>query len=322
MSKIILCLIVMLCQTLYSTSNHKGISHTRAHAPIGVMGDHTHDAASNMVSYRWMSMSMSDLSADNKSITPGSLAGRYMMAPKKMKMNMHMLGLMRGLSHKITIMSMLSYQEKRMTSVKTMTGDLMSMHSNGISDLHLSGLFLLKKTHTQTALMQLGLTLPIGSISKKNEMGAVMPYGMQLGSGTPDLILSSTTSLTYDRASLGGQVGTRIRLGQNRHHYRLGHQVHLSAWTAVDILPFMSLSLRLLFTQSGHIQGKDTRMTTHSPAADPTVSRHHTSASIGSNIMIRSTRIALEYTMPIQQSISGIGLQKSAQFTIGAQQSF
>ena len=71
-------------------------SGSSSHAPISVMGDHTHKAGEWMVSYRYMRMAM-DGNLDgsdhvsSRDIT-GTMAnpGDYMVAPLTMDMDMHM----------------------------------------------------------------------------------------------------------------------------------------------------------------------------------------------------------------------------------------
>ena len=69
-----------------------------AHAPIGVMGDHTHGAGEWMLSYRYARMHMDGNRDGTDRLGLGEILlpapGTYMAAPTEMDMQMHMFGLM------------------------------------------------------------------------------------------------------------------------------------------------------------------------------------------------------------------------------------
>ena len=52
-----------------------------AHAPISVMGDHTHRQGEWMFSYRYMHMTMSGLQQGSHSVSTDAVLQDFMMAP-------------------------------------------------------------------------------------------------------------------------------------------------------------------------------------------------------------------------------------------------
>jgi len=71
--------------------------HTRpdSHAPIGVMGDHTHKKGEFMFSYRYMLMGMDGMLDGSDDISNAEIMNRgYAVTPTEMTMQMHMLGAM------------------------------------------------------------------------------------------------------------------------------------------------------------------------------------------------------------------------------------
>lgn len=106
---------VLLCATVFSTGvyAHEAGPTPDSHAPMGVMGDHTHNAGEWMFSYRFMNMSMKDNKKGRDSISPEQIvstvsspfAGQPMqpqtlrVVPLEMTTQMHMLGLMLSLIH-------------------------------------------------------------------------------------------------------------------------------------------------------------------------------------------------------------------------------
>ena len=74
-------------------------------------------------------------------------------------------------------------------------GTFFSTHSQGWGDTQLMALYRLQENERQRLHLQLGLSLPTGSITEKDYLPAMMgwekrvlPAAMQLGSGTVDLI--------------------------------------------------------------------------------------------------------------------------------------
>ncbi|GAF93076.1 unnamed protein product, partial [marine sediment metagenome] len=61
-----------------------GGAHADDHAPIGVMGDHTHDAGEWMVSYRYMRMRMDGNRDNDDRVSATSVLRDYPVAPTRM----------------------------------------------------------------------------------------------------------------------------------------------------------------------------------------------------------------------------------------------
>jgi len=75
------------------------------HAPIGVMGDHTHEVGEVMFSYRYMVMDMDGLIDGSDSISRADVfAEGFAVTPTEMTMEMHMFGLMYAWSDELTLM--------------------------------------------------------------------------------------------------------------------------------------------------------------------------------------------------------------------------
>ena len=92
------------------------------HAPISVMGDHTHHRGEWMFSYKFMNMNMEGLQQGQDNIKSSEVFNSYMVAPKKMTMQMHMLGVMYAPTEKLTLMAMTSVLDNEMDA-STKMGD-------------------------------------------------------------------------------------------------------------------------------------------------------------------------------------------------------
>tara|TARA_Y100001970_G_scaffold258205_1_gene337844 strand:- start:21692 stop:22669 length:978 start_codon:yes stop_codon:yes gene_type:complete len=325
MKKIILIsLLIGLSTCIFADNLSK--SRVDSHGPISLMADHNHNKNEIMTSYRFMSMAMDGNIQGNNDITTTAITGgSYMMAPETMSMSMHMIGMMYGLSNHTTLMIMTNYQEKEMSMINR-TNKTSSSKTNGLSDLKLSALQTILKSEKQSWIANIGLSLPIGSIDEENS-GSRLPYAMQLGSGTTDLMLGTTYIGYTTYLSYGSQIASVIRTGRNKNQYRLGNNLSLSTWIAKAINSNWSLSARLTRSTQSDITGSDTTLTMMSPTTSTNTGNISYTASVGSNIQftkkpLAGARLAFEISKPVLQHAKGIQMKKDYNYTVGYQQLF
>ena len=253
--------------------------HARAHgstgtghddySPLGVMGDHAHQAGDAMFSYRYGIMEMNgNLIGSTPVSTQDIFDEGFTMAPTSMRMEMHMLGAMYAASDSITLMAMLPLKRMEMSSRMPMPNmPNMTMtrkaETSGAGDLKLAGIFPLWAAgdHSRTLRLNAGLSIPTGSI-KETDPGTIMrmAYPMQLGSGTFDLL----PGLTYISEKFGGSWGTQvasvIRLGENGEGYSLGNRFQATTWYSRKLNDMLSVSARIEGATWGNIDGQDAAM--------------------------------------------------------------
>jgi len=145
--------------------------------------------------------------------------------------------------------------------------------SDGVGDISLIGVFRVLDIDHHSVVLNAGLSFPSGSITKKGDTPLPgtenqLPYTMQLGSGTYDVILSagyqgSTGTLESRGVSVLGSIGWgaqifgKIRTGENDRGYRLGDRLLISAWISARpftwVEPFLTLDTQIW----GRIHGND-----------------------------------------------------------------
>jgi len=300
------------------------------HAPIGIMGDHTHGGGEWMLSYRYMFMEMDGNRDGTDSVSLQQVYDSgFMVAPKRMTMEMHMLGMMYAPTDRLTLMGMIPYSHLSM-DLRTMGGQSFTTESDGLGDVRLMGLYLLRSWNRQRIHLNAGLGLPSGSIDERDDTPAgpnqKLPYPMQLGSGTVDLLPGITYLGESDDWSWGGQLQGTIHVGRNNEGYTLGDRVALSAWGARRWCRWMSTSLRLEGQSWGDIDGRDSELNPAMvPTADPSLrGGEEANVYIGANFYGRSGRIkgqrlALEWGMPVYQSLDGPQLETDWRLMAGWQ---
>ena len=300
------------------------------HAPIGTMGDHTHHAGEWMLSYRYMIMEMEGNRDGTRKLSEQDVfAAGFMVAPTKMSMKMHMFGAMYAPSDNLTFMGMLSYLRISMDHVTRMGGRF-TTESAGIGDLRLTGLYIIHRWDRQQIHLNAGISFPTGSVDKRGDTpqgsNQKLPYPMQLGSGTFDLYPGITYLGQTDLWSWGSQLGFTFHLGSNSEGYSLGDRAEATVWGARKWSDCLSTSLRIDGQFWGNIDGKDNDL---NPAMVPTADPERRAGRrinlllginlYGRNGLVKGHRLAIEFGVPVYQSLDGPQLEMDYSLTAGWQ---
>ncbi len=254
--------------------------------------DHGHGKGLWMFGYEFMGMHMEGLldgtdSVDSRDISgawPGPIkdpSKDYMMSPTEMRMDMHMFMLMYGLTDKISIMGMFSYLDNEMDMVMHMpTMDMFGdMDTNGLGDTVLEGLYSINDKWRAG----LGLSIPTGNIDEKVTMvmqahngtsntqsDMLAPYGMQLGTGTFDLIPKIEYGDTTGKWGWLCEALYIYHIGENDNEYTWGNYFELSGLAQYVINNNLKLSGRLTFWHEKAIDGQDPNINPMmAPTSDP-----------------------------------------------------
>lgn len=330
----ILCAIALIAfSNLLNAQDNWTSGRPDGHAPISVMGDHTHGKGDWMFSYRFMSMNMDGMRSGASNLSTEDVLVEYMITPENMIMNMHMLGVMYAVSNNLTLMAMSNFTSIDMDLTTRMNVDFKTK-SAGIGDLKLSGLYKFLDKKGQRMHANLGVSIPLGSIKTKNETpmsgGAdiILPYPMQIGSGTWDILPGITYLTQKGNISWGGQVSATWRLGKNDRDYSWGDKGTALGWFAYKTTDWLSISAKVSGSVSEKISGSDSAL---NPAMAPTMDAHNFGGQqvftgLGFNIYIpsgtfKNLRLGVEYELPIYQDLNGIQMKTVAMTTIGLQYS-
>jgi hypothetical protein len=301
--------------------------------PIGVMGAHAHSRGDWMVSLHSMRMDMDgNRDGTSRMSTSDVFAAGYMIAPKSMTMDMYMLSAMYGVSEDLTVMLMLPWLDIKMDHERA-NGAKFTTHSSGIGDANFSSLYKLGQWGAHQLNLNAGLSIPTGSIDEEDDtpMGANqhLPYPMQLGSGTWDLLPGLTYLGQGEGLSWGAQGVAVLRLGENDNDYTLGDRFKLTGWVSRAWTPDWQSSLRLDAQWWGNIDGSDKKIPAMMigivPTADPDLrAGRRVSLLVGAAFapqigLLRGHRLALEVGRPVYQNLDGPQLETDWTAALGWQ---
>jgi hypothetical protein len=305
---------------------------------------HTHPAGMWMFNYKFMRMNMRGLRDGTRNVgvedvipMEGSEYG-YMMAPTDMTMDMHMFMVMYGITDRLTLMSMANYLRNEMNMLMNMgmgNGNTPEppMRNSGLGDTEIRGVYKINRYLDGS----LGLSLPTGDIERELEtMGRRyrLPYGMQLGSGTYDLMPAITyTDFSGDaRWNWGAQAVYTWRPGKNKNDWSFGDRLEATGWLQRAFGPFTSW-LRLAYIEEGQIKGRDSEIQklldpnpmvgAPSPDADPAnYGGRRIGGMLGLSFMYKSYSIGVEGGAPLYQDLNGLQLKTTWFLNVGIQGMF
>ena len=295
--------------------------------PAGVMGAGTHHAGKWMAMYRYMYMDMEGNRDGTDRLSTGEVLGDYMVAPEKMTVQMHMFGLMYGLNSKITLMAMAPYVVKEMDHVTRMGGEF-TTKTDGIGDLKLILNYLLPARGNHLVHLTAGLSAPTGSIDERGDIPAgadqKLPYPMQLGSGTWDIIPGITCRGHAGDWLWGAQALGVVRLGENENSYTLGNRFEADAWLSRVFGAGLSGSARVDWNWWGDIDGADPELNpAMGPTADPDLrAGSRIDALLGVNYVRGKFSLAVEGGVPFYQDLDGPQLETDWLLSLALDYSF
>ena len=321
------------------------------HAPISVMGDHTHAKSGWMMSYRTMHMDMDGMRYGTDRVSSGDVfAESYSVTPESMSMDMHMLGLMYAPTDKLTLMLMSNYTEMEMDHrVLPMSAGMINNGStkfttetSGIGDVKLGGLYRFYLKENRKAHLGLSLSLPTGSIDEKDTtpgMGGPanrqLPAPMQLGSGTYDLLPSLTYVQQFEDWSYGAQANAIIRLeSENDNGYRLGDVFGATTWVGSNLNEWVGINTGLNYTYTSKLKGSQDDVGTMGPNGKSVATAYESNtggerldAIFGINLYVptgslKGQRIAIDLRLPLWQALNGYQLETDYALTLGWQMAF
>jgi hypothetical protein len=290
---------------------------------------HTHDAGEWMVGYSFMTMGMDGNRSGTRNRSLQDVFDRgYMVAPTEMGMQMHMFHLMYAPADRLTLTLMMPYVKKWMDHLvnpgmpSPMAGTRFETKSEGAGDLRVSGVFRAYRGETHQLLLELGASFPTGSIDEKDDTpmsggaNVRLPYPMQLGSGTYDLLPMFTYIGQIESWTWGWHGMSALRFGENDNDYRLGNLYRTTFWGARLLTDYLSSSVRLEGSWWGNIHGSDPALNPAMvPTADPDKrAGRRLDLLFGLNLFLAEgelagNRISMEGGLPVYQWLDGPQLE-------------
>ena len=184
--------------------------------------------------------------------------GQYMMTPRKMDMYMSNVSVGYAFSDRFFVGMMGMYVEKDMEMIRR-GGRRSSMNSQGAGDTMLMTKTLFYADDylvpTSQVSLLLGVSIPTGSINQ-DDKGQILPYSMQLGSGTFDPFIG----VLYEGSSAplwwGANVSYLARAYENYKSYNLGDEYRADLYAMYQARHNLVGELQIKGKYVGDIEGE------------------------------------------------------------------
>ena len=324
-----------------------------SHAPIGVSGDHYHKTNEKMLSIRYSNMQMKGNSLDGQSISDqeiitsqvnpfASMSGApaYLsVVPKKMEMEMMMVGGMYAASDDLTYMGMIMFMKNKMTS-NTYKGAMdraylgsFQTSLDDLSNFSFSVLYRLVENNNNRWHLELGIDKSLGKNNNQalmltpmnTYMKMTMPYSMQMDESTR-LISGLTNSRNLGSLVFGSQIKKYTVIEDK--DWAFGDKLEISSWLQKAYDDSLSYSVRLLFTKEQNLSGSSSEIRSPVQSANPlNYSGNNLEFGIGANKIFNffekeHIRLGIEYLFSLNNNKSGLQMKNDNKFIFGFQFSF
>ena len=229
-------------------------AHCGGNMPLNVPGGGIPEPKEFRFKISQMFMQMGSLREGTSDISEGSLLappmtpGKFVVVPSSMQMHMTMLSGAYSFTDNFALMAMTGLKFNRMqmefnAGLQAATGESgFTMESKGVGDIQLLGKYrlysddhLAPKDKVSTLF---GVSIPTGSIDKKfsnnpvpGQNGTILPFKMQMGSGTFDPMLGLAYQGSQDPFWYGATALYTARIYDNNRGYQQGDEFRLDLYS-------------------------------------------------------------------------------------------
>ena len=225
-------------------------AHCGGNMPLNVPGGGIPEPKEYRLKISQMIMSMGPLRDGTTNLSEGSQllpVGPYAVAPSAMQMYMTMVGGAYSFTDNFALMAMTSFKFNRMQmefngALQGLTGESgFTMESRGFGDIKLLGKYRMYSDDHLAPKDQVsalfGVSVPTGNIDKKfrnnpvpGQNGTILPFKMQLGSGTFDPIFGVAYQGSQDPFWYGATALYTARVYDNNRGYQQGDEFRLDLY--------------------------------------------------------------------------------------------
>ena len=233
------------------------------HAPAGVKADYLLAKGEFYAGYRYFQQKFRGTVIGTDAVTSEDVLNilNFAVATPSFNHTIHELDLRLGLSDRATLEVTVPFFRNDMLKETDLT--FFETSSEVLGDISIRGLFELLDMEAYRLSLTLGGTVPIGKLSKRGptltDPRGILPFAMQGGSGTADLLAGGTFQVQNEVSSIGAQFNSVIRFYDNPFDYRLGNSYDFTVWGAYNVSDWASFSMRGLYDHWSPVEGTEVR---------------------------------------------------------------
>jgi len=216
------------------------------------------------------------------------------------------------------------------TKYRAPDGSSFTTREHGVGDLRLSARLRFMRKGSEALNFHFGLGVPTGTIEAEDDtpLGRLpLSYPHRLGAGTVTVAPGATYVGRSGGLRWGVQLGAELSAGKNRDEWAPGHRYHATGWISQRIADVLAASLRLQWTDVRNTRGRDDDLDRDlQPDNDPEAQGGaRLDVSPGLTVPVpglRRSRLALEASWPVYQSLDGPQLERDWALRAGLRWAF
>ncbi len=310
-----------------------------AQGPASLSHDRTLSSGEIQVALKYFRYQMQGQGVGTDSLTTGQVLRLFDVAPSRMLTQGVSVDLHVGVTQHLTVAASGRFATKTMDNLTGLSGAsnvflFYQMEASGLQDVEVNLLYNVYDRGPMRVHVHGGVSLPVGAIDVdavtplSDPTSAQLPYPLQLGSGTFDLLPGFTFNVQNEKASLGVQARGTIRLGENERGWRLGDTFEGTVWGGFYRSRWVSASMGGRYSSWGNVRGFDEGLDPNESPAHNTLSQGgwRVDLPLGFNIVVppgrfEGHRLGLEFVVPLHQDLDGPQLRHSWSLVAGWQKS-
>ena len=321
------------------------------HPAAGLMNEHMHEGGEAMIALRLEHYRYggTNQAGTDEIADPAIVAAGFSSRTHAMTMDMVMLDLMYAPTDNVTLMVMPHYMRHRMEMVgidpdaagggdhgghhgghAIPFGEVHAHSTEGFGDTLVSASYRLARGPKFGAHATLGLWIPTGSASKKNDDGTFVHYGMQPGGGTWDLEPSLTLTGRSGAIGWGGQASYRWKTeAANESGFAFGDRARATGWVSTLLGSDLGATARLEYVHEGKVEGHYNGAHNHTapPDRQENYGGDTVTAGLGLNWLLpvpgeRRPQLGAEIAVPLYQDLNGIQAPQDWRLSLSLSQAF
>ena len=310
-----------------------------AQGPVSLFEDRTLSAGEIHLAVKYFHTQMRGQGSGSDSLTTSQVLRFFDVAPSQMVTQALSLDVLFGVTQHLTVAASGTFAQKTMDNLAGLDGQsnmflLYQTEASGLQDVRVSALYNVYDRGPMRVHVQGGVSVPVGAIDAdavtpfSDPSPTQLPYTLQLGSGTFDLLPGFTLSIQNEKASLGVQGKGTIRMGENDRGWRLGDAFEGTVWGGFYTSKWISTSLGGRFSSWGNVEGFDEGLNPNESPAHSALTQGgwRVDLPVGLNLVVPPGRFAghrlgVEFTIPLHQDLDGPQLRHRWSLAAGWQKS-
>lgn len=300
------------------------VSRPDDHAGAGMRGVYLPRNGEFILSYRVLGAASEGLRLGKDAVSPIVAAEEWGAVPLRMSSVAHDLELLFSPYPRVAVFLSGQWIDRSLEE-STASDPEREISASGLGDVRFGAMVEAYRSANWRAHLSLGVSAPTGAIDEKgvrSGTGAQLPYLLQPGSGSFDLLPSATLRTRNDFGTVGLRVGGTIRTALNERDWRLGHGAEVEGWAAHRLGDQISVSWGVAAEVQGAISGRDA-------ALDPSFSPLDSVESWGGVFvevpvgfrfapatgLLRGQELSVEGRWPVSQDTDGLQLKRRPAIT-------